>query len=158
MDLRTLWTITGLAAVDMVNPCTLAVQVLLLSALVLTKGRRDAILGGILFTATIYIMYLLYGMGLLRPKNAQIRGKSVDGHSRSSGPYLSAIIYLANTTVEKIFYLLYYNVIFVLPMIGITLIVGLGTKPEAVMRWRNEHVRELHLVAGVLLLTVFFMV
>ena len=219
MNMQTLWTITGLAAVDMVNPCTLAVQVLLLSALVLTKGRRDAILGGILFTATIYVMYLLYGLGLLttiyalgiqdvlrlalkalvlimavielnaflhyRPgfsslempmllrPFAQKLLKSVENPWMtipvaalcsilllpcSSGPYLSAIIYLANTTVEKLFYLLYYNAIFVLPMIGITLLVRLGTKPEAVMKWRSKHIRELHLIAGLLLLAVSYTV
>lgn len=219
MDVQTLWTITGLAAVDMVNPCTLAVQVLLLSALVLTKGRRDAIIGGILFTATIYVMYLLYGLGVLqliyalgvqdllrailkililvmavlelmaffryrpgfvslempmsfRPIAQKIL-RSVENPWMavpvavlcsvlllpcSSGPYLSAIILLANTAVEKIFYLLYYNLIFVLPMVAITAIVGLGTKPEAVMEWRNRHVRELHLIAGLLLLAVLFMV
>ncbi len=219
MDMQTIWTITGLAAVDMVNPCTLAVQVLLLSALVLTKGRKDAILGGILFTATIYVTYLLYGLGILtaiyalgiqdalqivlkalvlimavielaafmkykpgfvalempmqfRPI-AQKLLKSVENPWMaipvavlcsilllpcSSGPYLSAIIYLATTTIDKLFYLLYYNAIFVLPMVGITLLIGLGTKPEAVMIWRNKHVRELHLLAGLLLLGVFFMV
>lgn len=201
------------------NPCTLAVQVLLLSALVLTKGRKDAIIGGILFTATIYVMYLLYGLGILtaiyalgiqdilylvlkvlllvmaateivaffkyRPGFVSLEMpmsfrpiahkvlKSVENPWMavpvailcsilllpcSSGPYLSAIILLANTSVEKLLYLLYYNAIFVLPMVVITLIVGLGTKPEAVMAWRNKHVRELHLIAGILLLVVFFMV
>ncbi len=219
MGVQTLWTITGLAAVDMINPCTLAVQVLLLSALVLTKGRRDAILGGILFTTTIYIMYLFYGLGILtaiyalgiqdvlrlalktlvlimaamelnaffryRPGFASLEMpmqfrplaqkvlKSVENPWTavpvavlcsilllpcSSGPYLSAILYLTNAAVEKIFYLLYYNAIFVLPMVGITILVGFGTKPEAVMKWRNKHVRELHLMAGILLLVVFFMV
>jgi cytochrome c biogenesis protein CcdA len=170
MDVQTLWTITGLAAVDMVNPCTLAVQVLLLSALVLTKGRKDATIGGILFTVTIYVMYLLYGLGVLqliyalgiqdilravlkililvmaglelmaffryRPGFISLEMpmpfhpiakkvlKSVENPWMavpvaflcsvlllpcSSGPYLSAIILLANTAVEKILYLLYYN-------------------------------------------------
>ncbi|NPA76814.1 MAG: hypothetical protein GXN93_03610 [Candidatus Diapherotrites archaeon] len=219
MNLQILATITGLALVDSVNPCTIAVMALLLSAVLITKGRKDAILAGILFTATIYIMYLLYGLGILtviyalglgailrvvlkvllaimivaefaavvhyspgfrsmempmkfRPvakkiiKSAENPWMAIPVAALcsvlllpcSSGPYLSAILLLANTNVEKLLYLLYYNLLFVLPMIGIVLLIGWGTKPEKVMEWRNKHIRTLHLIAGVLLLAVFFMV
>jgi len=219
MDAQTLATITGLALVDSVNPCTIAVMALLLSAILITKGRKDAILAGMLFTATIYVMYLLYGLGILTAIYALGLGdilriilkvllaimiisefsaviryapglrsmempmsfrpiakkatQSVENPWMaipvaalcsvlllpcSSGPYVSAILLLANSNVEKIVYMLYYNLLFVLPMIAIVLLVGWGTKPEKVMEWRNKHIKTLHLIAGVLLLAVFFMV
>lgn len=206
--------ITMLALVDAVNPCTLAVQALLLSALVVTKGKKDALKGGILFTLTIYIMYLLYGLGILqiiyvlglgeilrfvltglliimvvaefwaairykpgfvsmempmklRPI-AQKCLKSVENPWMaipvaimcsvlllpcSSGPYVSALI-LMSMSVIKIIVLLYYNFIFILPMLGITLFVYFGTTPEKVMEWRERNIRKLHLIAGVLLFGV----
>jgi len=53
-----------LAAADSLNPCTLAIQAALLATL-LTKSRKDALIGGLLFSFTIFFMYLLYGLGLL---------------------------------------------------------------------------------------------
>ncbi len=211
-------TITGLALTDAVNPCTLAVQTLLLSALLITRGRRDALIGGLLFTATIYVMYFLYGLGILtaiyytgltsviryillallvimiaaefyayfsyspglksmemplklRPiaQKALMTTKnpimaipvavlcSVLLLPCSSGPYLAAILYLAKTTAEKIAYLLYYNAIFVLPMLGITLLVSFGLSPQRVLQWRERNIRYLHLVAGLLLTAVLIL-
>ena len=211
--------ITSLAAVDAVNPCTLTVQALLLVTLVLTKGRKGALVGGVLFTATIYGMYLLYGLGILqilymagaesilkmvlralliimiimefyaffryRPgfrslempmklrPYAQKLLKSVENPLMaipiaalcsvlllpcSSGPYLSALLILAGSTVEKLAILLYYNLIFVLPMIAITLIAFFGMSPKRVLEWKEKYIRELHLISGILLLIVFFMV
>lgn len=213
------WQITSLALVDAVNPCTLAVQALLLSALVITKGRKGALIGGLLFTSTIYFMYLFYGLGILKilyflgienilriilkalliimaameiyaffsykpgfvslemPMKFRPYAKkflsSVENPLAaipvaalcsilllpcSSGPYLSAIMLLAQSSIEKIAILLYYNIIFVLPMIAITLIVAFGTSPKKVLEWRNKYIKELHLIAGILLLVVFFMV
>ncbi len=54
-----------MALADSVNPCTLAVMLLLLAVLLSKKGRKDAVLGGILFIVTVYTMYTLYGLGLL---------------------------------------------------------------------------------------------
>lgn len=211
--------ITSLAAIDAINPCTLTVQALLLVTLILTKGRKGALLGGILFTATIYIMYLLYGLGILqilymagtesilktflrvllivmiimefyaffkykpgfrslempmklRPY-AQKLLKSVENPLMaipiaalcsvlllpcSSGPYLSALLILAGSVVEKLAILLYYNLIFVSPMVAITLITFCGMSPKRVLEWKEKHIRKLHLIAGILLLIVLFMV
>lgn len=219
MMLELLTQITSLAAVDAVNPCTLTVMALLLLTLVITKGRRDALLGGILFTLTIYFMYLLYGLGILqllymtgaenvlniilrillvimiimefyaffkykpgirslempmklRPY-AQKLLKSVENPLMavpiaalcsvlllpcSSGPYLSALLILAGSTVKKIAVLLYYNLIFVSPMIAITLIAFFGMSPQRVLEWKEKHIRKLHLISGILLLIVLILV
>ena len=212
--------ITGLALTDSINPCTLAVQLILLASLIATRGRRAVLIGGMLFALTIYIMYTLYGLGILkvlyalgidnivryvlkalllllasleilayfrykpgmisiempmklRPIAQKIL-RSVDNPlvalpaavlcsilllPCSSGPYVAMLMMIKNLEPYKqLLWVLYYNVWFVLPMILITLLVYFGTKPEKVMEWREKHIRELHLIAGLLLLLVFFMV
>jgi cytochrome c biogenesis protein CcdA len=214
-----MWQITSLAIVDAVNPCTLTVQALLLSALVITKGKRDALIGGFLFTGTIYFMYLFYGLGILqalyalgiesilrivlkillgimvimelsaffsykpgfralempiklRPYAKKLLASVENPYTAvpvaalcsvlllpcSSGPYLSALILLAQTSLKKVLILLYYNLIFVLPMVGITLLVAFGTSPQRVLEWKEKHIKKLHLFAGILLLAVLIMV
>jgi glutaredoxin len=38
---------------------------LLLASLLTKRGKEEAVLGGILFVATVYVMYFLYGLGIL---------------------------------------------------------------------------------------------
>ncbi len=215
------WEITGLAAVDAVNPCTLAVQTMMLAALTVTKGKRGALLGGIFFTATVYVMYFLYGLGILTALNLLGIGgiihlilkallvimivmefsavvsykpgfRSLEMPMKlrpitkkvlhsvenplmaipvavlcsvlllpcSSGPYFTGtmLIHQFENPVEGYLALAYYNLIFVLPMIAITLLVSYGMSPEKVMKWREKNIRKLHLIAGLLLLAVLIMV
>ena len=47
--------------------------------------------------------------------------------------------------------LIYYNLIFVLPMILITLIVYFGySKVEKISGWKERNIKLLHLIAGIL--------
>jgi len=55
--------VTFLALADSINPCTIALEAALLSVLV-TKSRREALLGGLAFSFTVLVMYFLYGLGL----------------------------------------------------------------------------------------------
>jgi len=57
------WTVLiGAALVDSINPCTLAIMVILISAILYSKGKKDALVSGLLFSLTTFIMYLLYGL------------------------------------------------------------------------------------------------
>ena len=56
--------------------------------------------------------------------------------------------------LNGIIYLLGYNMIFALPMILITLLVAYKIKPEKVLEWRNENIKKLHLVSGILMLII----
>ena len=50
-------------------------------------------------------------------------------------------------------YLFVYNVIFVLPMLAVTLLIFFGTKNiEDVSDWRNTNVRKMHLASGILMI------
>ncbi len=65
-SILTLPVLIGAAIVDSVNPCTIAVMILLIGAVLYSKGKRSALISGLIFTAVIFIMYLLYGFGILR--------------------------------------------------------------------------------------------
>ncbi|MBD3248957.1 hypothetical protein GF336_02830 [Candidatus Woesearchaeota archaeon] len=60
----TLPAVLSAAAVDAINPCAFAVLIILLTT-VLGAGRKSkALYSGLAFTASIYISYLLMGIGL----------------------------------------------------------------------------------------------
>ena len=69
------------------------------------------------------------------------------------GPYIVASGLLSDMGIlNALPWLLYYNLIFVLPMIIITLIVYRGFRTvEEVSGWKDKHIRTLHLIAGILL-------
>ncbi len=72
------------------------------------------------------------------------------------GPYIVASGLISELGFLKaIFWLLYYNLIFVIPMILITLIVYFGfTRVEDVSGWKERNIKKLHLIAGILLFLV----
>jgi len=72
----------------------------------------------------------------------------------SSGPYIAILALLSKTTsrTEGILYLLLYNLIFVLPLIGIMLAVHFGyTTTARAERWRSARLGKLHLVTGAIM-------
>lgn len=63
------WTkIISLAAVDAVNPCALAVLILMLTAILAynPNKRRNIIWAGLAFIISIFIMYLIYGLVIIK--------------------------------------------------------------------------------------------
>jgi len=72
----------------------------------------------------------------------------------SSGPYIAILALLSKTTTrtEGILYLLFYNLIFVLPLVAITLAVHFGfTTTARAERWRSARLGKLHLVSGIVM-------
>jgi cytochrome c biogenesis protein CcdA/thiol-disulfide isomerase/thioredoxin len=57
-------TVIGAAIVDSINPCAIAVLLILLGALMATGDKKRALLAGMAFTLSIYISYFLFGLGL----------------------------------------------------------------------------------------------
>lgn len=72
------------------------------------------------------------------------------------GPYIIASGLLSELgLLNAIPWLIYYNVLFVLPMLAITLIVYLGfARVQDVSGWKERNIRKLHLIAGILLFLV----
>ena len=72
----------------------------------------------------------------------------------SSGPYIAILALLSKTTTrtEGVLYLLLYNLIFVLPLVVITLAVHFGfTTTARAERWRSERLGKLHLISGAIM-------
>lgn len=74
------------------------------------------------------------------------------------GPYVIASGLLAELGFfGALPWLLYYNLLFVLPMVAIVGLVYYGfSRIEDVSGWKERHIRKLHLVAGILLFLVGF--
>jgi len=70
------------------------------------------------------------------------------------GPYLIASGKLSTLTfLSTIPYLFLYNLIFILPMIALTLIIYFSlTEIEKVSGWREKNIKKLHLVEGIILI------
>ncbi|RLG21445.1 hypothetical protein DRN74_02690 [Candidatus Micrarchaeota archaeon] len=214
----TLPLVIGAASVDAINPCAFAVLILLMSTVLASSKRRKALFSGLSFSAAVYMMYFLMGIGIFtaiqlsglselfmkfigvlalivgvfnikdfiklgalgfvmevplswRPKmQAFIKSiTSVPGAFLigclvslfllpcTSGPYIVILGMLANqsTQMQAVLWLLLYNFIFILPMIGITLAIywGLST-PESAAKWREKKLRYLHLIAGIVMIAM----
>ena len=60
--------ILSLAAIDAVNPCALAVLILMLLAILTynPKNRKKIIYAGLAFVLSVFVMYLIYGLVIIR--------------------------------------------------------------------------------------------
>lgn len=208
------WGITGAALVDSINPCAIAVLLILLETLLLSEGRKKSLLIGGVFILAIYLSYFVLGIGLSslislapyasllhvaigflavlvglanikdyfwygkmfvmeiprawRPRLGQIIHHATNPYSVfligvvvtlfelpcTGGPYLFATGLMARMPlVTRIFYLLYYNFLFVLPLIVIMLAIYFGfSSIEKTSAWRERNLKLLHLIAGVIML------
>ncbi len=73
----------------------------------------------------------------------------------TSGPYLAILTLLSQTTerLQGAMLLLLYNLIFIVPMIGITLLVHFGfTTTARAERWRTAKLGKLHFITGLVML------
>ena len=72
------------------------------------------------------------------------------------GPYIVASGLLSGLTfMQTIPWLLYYNIIFLIPMFLIVCLVYFGfTRVEDVSGWKERNIKKLHLIAGILLFLV----
>jgi len=216
------YQLASLAIVDAVNPCALAVMAMVLMALLLEDpaNKRKVLLGGLMFSLAVFILYFLYGfvivqffrnlipetglisfyifrgfglfaiiLGLLnirgylsykpgqfatemplimRPRVKQLIKKITSPLGAFSvgifvtlfllpctiGPYFifSGII-SGLDTLHTIWLLLIYNLIFIIPMIGVTLGIYIGVSTvDKVSGWKERNIKKLHLVEGIILL------
>jgi len=73
----------------------------------------------------------------------------------SSGPYIAILALLSKTTSKArgISLLLFYNLIFILPLLIITIAVNFGyTTTARAERWRSKRLGKLHLISGIIML------
>ena len=56
------------------------------------------------------------------------------------------------TVMAGLPYLVLYNIIFVLPLVVVTLLVAYGISPDRAERWRTEHKRSIRAIIGIILI------
>lgn len=78
------------------------------------------------------------------------------GFSCTGGIYISILALMGRslTLSAGLPYLLLYNMIFVLPLVLVTLLVAYGISPEKADTWRTENKRALRLVIGLVMITL----
>ncbi|MCP4646692.1 MAG: hypothetical protein GY852_03015 [bacterium] len=214
----TLWGLVAAAVVDSLNPCTIAVMVMLLGLILISEGRKRMLLAAITFIFVIFLCYILLGLGILQVMgnpgltdiffsaatvglfilavmeiNAYLSyrpgffavempmflrphaKKAIEGATSlpgvavaalfcslfllpcSSGPYLVVLAIISKAvTLNAIFYLLLYNLIFVLPMAIIAGAVYFGyTTVEKVGETKEKYIKHIHLLSGIVLFLLF---
>lgn len=205
--------IIGAAVVDSINPCAFAVLILLVFYLLTIRNRRAMLIVGLIYVFTIFLVYLLAGLGLLgfvtsinatraiyfiaawlaiifglinvkdffvkNPKPllaipesrkalikeyvykasgpaAIILGVLVAAFELpcTGGVYLAILSLLAKqeTFINALFYLLLYNLFFVLPLIIILFASYFGMSPERLEKWRQGNRLWLRLIVGLALI------
>lgn len=211
-----IFVVIGASLVDAINPCAFAVLIILLTSILMTGKPRRAALAGIAFSASIFISYLLmglgfykaiglvagaamlpvilgslavllglfnlkdyfwYGKGFLMEVPRSWRGKlkaiikSVTSPGGAfligfavslfllpctSGPYIVILGMLADRAEfwTAFAYLILYNIVFVSPMLLITLLVYRGFDPNKAEEIRQKRLRQLHLIAALILIAM----
>jgi cytochrome c biogenesis protein CcdA len=205
--------IIGAGLLDGINPCAFAVLVLLLGYLMSVDSRRKMVIGGIVYTAAVFIFYYLAGLlltrsvqmleiaehfsrfagilsilfGLVMIKGVVFPGKGsllvipesqkprIDRWMKkgtfpsifvlgvlvgmfelpcTGGIYLAIISMIALQTdiVGGLYYLLIYNIAFILPLVIILIAVCYGMPPEKVDEWRLEKRFLLRLIVGIIMI------
>ena len=217
LSMTSFWAITSAALVDSINPCAIAVLLILLSSLLATQDRKQAIKVGLIFCMGLYIAYFLAGLGLFSIFNIlELQNYAVYIHTIigglaiflgllnikdffwygkgiiaeiprawrpsmrrfiknitspvgaflsgfvvilfelpcTGGPYLFTVGYLSTLSKAVVVpILLYYNIIFILPLLIILGLIYLGrSSVEMAREWKDRNIRILHLVAGLILL------
>ncbi len=210
----TLAKIVSLAAVDAINPCALTVLALMLIAILTynpTK-RKNILLAGLAFVISVFLMYLLYGLIIVKsfqaiqaltvirlwlykilgfgaiilgcfkikdflqhkatckisprvdkiiakitsPKGAFLVGAFVTIFLLpcTIGPYvICGGILSALCTLKAFSWLMLYNLIFVLPMVGVVLIIYLGlSRIEDISSWEARNIKYLDLISGLIII------
>jgi cytochrome c biogenesis protein CcdA/glutaredoxin len=205
------------ALADALNPCALAVLILLLATVMAAKGKNRALISGLAFSFAVFSSYLMMGLGLYkaitafslphyfslavaifailiglanlkdvfwygkvfimevplkwRPKMQEALKKVTGpvgamgaGYLVSlflvpcaSGPYIVLLSKLAEKvdTAKTIPLLIVYNLIFVLPMIIITLAMYFGSaRMGKLEQWRQKNLRLLHAITAGLMLFI----
>lgn len=215
LDLTLVAVIVG-ALVDAINPCEFAVLIILMTTILASGNAGKALKAGLAFSLSIFISYLLMGLGLykalslggiaggffkivgflaiilgvLNLKDYFWYGKGVlmevplswRPHLKglihsvtsplgaffigflvslfllpcTSGPYIVILGMLAKKVfdAQAIAYLLLYNLIFVSPMVLISLAVYKGFDPAKAEEIRQKRLRTLHLIAGIVMVAM----
>lgn len=209
--------VLGAALVDSINPCAIGVILFLSSALLRVSSRKTLLRLGVTYIITVYIVYMLSGLGLIWFQHVLIskgfaeitgifvgsfviilglieikdffwygKGISLEISPRykeqltqmaqrfsflgvvviggfvaivelpcTGGPYLAITAILAKLFDKQAFiYLCVYNLIFILPLLGILLLIYFGASTLKMKQWQIEKRKWMNLASGLLMISL----
>ena len=209
--------VLGAALVDSINPCAIGVILFLSSSLLRVSSRSKLLRLGITYIATVYIVYMLSGLGLIWFQHVLIskglaeitgifvgvfviilglieikdffwygKGISLEISPRhkerltkmaqrfsffgiiviggfvaivelpcTGGPYLAITAILAKSFNQQAFvFLCVYNFIFILPLLGILILIYFGDSTLKMKEWRIENRKWMNLASGILMISL----
>jgi len=78
------------------------------------------------------------------------------GFSCTGGIYISILALMGRdmTVMSGLPYLVLYNLVFILPLLLVTLLFAFGISPDRAERWRTEHKRKVRVIIGVILVAL----
>jgi len=212
----TAWAVSIAALADSVNPCAFSVIIFLLLSLLAIGNKQRALKVGLVYIATVYIVYLLAGLGLLAALQQFIAISKYIMYSAAAlaiiagvinvkdffwygkgfslaipegkkpimekyikygsapaavvlgflvalfelpctgGFYLVILALLAQETSfwQGFAYLIFYNLIFILPLLTILFVVYKGVSPQKLEQLRTAKRKWLRLVMGMVLVVL----
>src|SRR3989344_2770835 len=140
------------ALVDSINPCAFSVLLLTIAFLfTLQVGRGKMLLLGSTYILGIFVAYMAIGLGILGTLHIfNTPHLMVLGLLHDSGTYLSGVGYL-----------IYYNLVFVLPLAVLLFIASDKQLLERAQTWRKENTHAMRLYGGLVMvglgLIIFFL-
>jgi cytochrome c biogenesis protein CcdA len=209
--------VIGAALVDSINPCAIGVILFLSSALLRVSSRKTLLRLGVTYIGTVYIVYMLSGLGLIWFQHVLIgkgfaeitgifvgvfvvflglieikdffwygKGISLEISPKykeqltqmaqnfsflgiiviggfvaivelpcTGGPYLAITAILAKSfDVQAFIYLGVYNFIFILPLLGILLLIYFEASTLKMKEWRIENQKWMNLASGILMISL----
>lgn len=207
--------VLGAALIDSVNPCAIGVILFLSSALLRVSSRTLLLRLGVTYIITVYIVYMLSGLGLIWFQHVLIgkgfaeitgifvgtfvillglieikdffwygKGISLEIAPRykeqltqmaqrfsffgiiaiggfvaivelpcTGGPYLAITAILAKSfDLQAFVYLCVYNFIFILPLLGILLLIYFGASTLKMKQWWIDNRKWMNLSSGILMI------
>ena len=154
------------ALIDSINPCAFSILLLTIAFLLSIGKMRSGILkiGGA-YIAGIFAVYVMIGLGLLQALHlfATPHFMAKIGASLllalvglcefpcTGGPYLMIIGLLHDqaTYLTGVAYLLFYNVLFVLPLVTILALASSGALLNKVQAWKNKETKNMRFWGGI---------
>ncbi len=170
---RLLPLVLAAGLLDGVNPCAIAVLLLSLAVLfTLQRTRRQVLLTGAVYVGMIFVAYLGIGLSVPKVGHEAVKGwlKRATLPAAAAAGFLVGLctfpctggIYVAilgllstqTTYLEGLTYLFAYNVMFVLPLVGLLLALGNRRSVGALARWQAERKRAVKLVSGLVMVAL----
>src|SRR3989338_8204504 len=139
------------ALLDSVNPCAFSVLLITIAFLFsLGKPRNEVLKLGASYIGGLFLAYLLIGLGLLQALHIVGVLVALCEFPCTGGPYLMVLglLHDSQTYLFGFGYLIFYNLLFILPLVVILLVASHKELLDKVNAWRKDETKKLKIWLG----------